>query len=77
MVVFVFYFKLVIAVYILYKLISNSIIDRREKNPMLLFVVSFIIVVDIRNIIQETIPQSTLSELAVLFFYFIFFLGLP
>lgn len=72
MAVFVFYFKLIVAIYILYKLISSSIIDRREKNPMLLFVVSFVVVVDIRSILQNTIPQSTINELAVLFFLFYF-----
>lgn len=72
MAIFVFYFKLIVAIYILFKLISRSIVDRREKNPMLLFVVSFVVVIDVRNILQDSIPQSTVYELAVLFFLFYF-----
>ncbi len=72
--VVVFYIKLMISIYILYKLIRNTLFDRREKNTLLLFVISFIVIVDVRNILLKTVPQDTIGQLAVLFFllYFLF-----
>ena len=76
MAVFIFYFKLVVAIYILYNLIRLTLVDKREKNALLLFVVSFIVIVDFRNILQNTIPQSTVHELTVLFFLLYFLVRL-
>ena len=72
MAVLVFYVKFVIACYIMYKLIKRTMYDRRERNPMLLFVLLFIIVVDLRNIFMNTIPQNVVYELAVLLFLLYF-----
>ena len=74
MAVVVFGIKLFISFYILYKLIRNTLVDRREKNALLLFVISFILIVDVRNILLKTIPVDTVGQLAELFFliYFLF-----
>lgn len=74
MAVVVFYIKLVISIYILYKLIRNTLVDRREKNALLLFVISFILIFDMRSILLETMPQDTIGQLAELFFllYFLY-----
>ena len=72
MAVLVFYVKFFVACYIMYKLIKRTIHDRRERNPMLLFVLLFIVVVDLRNIIMHTIPQNVVYEMAVLLFLLYF-----
>lgn len=74
MAIFVFFIKLSVAMYILYKLIVKAIFDKREKNVMLILVISFIVMVDLRNLFNGTLPQTLTSELAILFFL-IFFLS--
>ncbi len=72
MAIFVFFIKLSVAMYILYKLIIKAIFDKREKNALLIFVISFIVMMDLRNLFIGTIPENLTSELATLFFLLYF-----
>lgn len=68
MALFVFFIKLMIAVFILFNLVERAVKDRREKNVMLFFVIAFIVIVDLRNIIIGTLPENTVYEITVLLF---------
>lgn len=68
MAIFVFFIKLSVAMYILYKLIIKAIFDKRERNTWLILGVSFIVLTDLRNLFIGAIPSNLVSELAVLFF---------
>ncbi|GAB6108757.1 PAS domain-containing protein [Fusibacter bizertensis] len=72
MAIFVFFIKLSVAMYILYKLIIKAIFDKREKNTWLIIGVSFIVLTDLRNLFIGAIPSNLVSELAVLFFLIYF-----
>ena len=73
MAIYVFYLKLILAIYLLYKLVKLAFSNHKEKNTLLIFVISFIVIVDVRSIIQHTTSQNTVSEVAILLFLLYFF----
>jgi len=72
----VFYVKLAISFCVLYKLLRNTWADRREKNALLLFVIAFTMIVDVRSILIKSISLDLLAQLAELFFMLYFFIRL-
>ena len=72
MAIYVIYLKLILAVFLLYKLVKLTLSNHKEKNTLLIFVITYIVIVDVRSIILKTTSDNTISELAVLLFLIYF-----
>lgn len=62
-----FYIKFVLAVIVFVKLIKLTIVYKYEKNLLLLFAVSFILLVDLNRMIENSLPKNTVCQLSVFF----------
>ena len=74
MAIYVIYLKLILAIFLLYKLVKLTLSNHKEKNTLLIFVITYIVIVDVRSLLLKTTSENTISELAVLLFLIYFFI---
>lgn len=63
-----FFIKMTLTLYLLYKLVKKTIYNRREKNAFLLAILSLVLIIDVKKLIDGNLPEDLLLQLVILSF---------
>lgn len=67
-----FYFKMILTLYLFYQLVRKTLNNRREKNAFLLAILSFVLILDVKMIIEGQLPQDLWVQLVIISFLLYF-----